>query len=113
MDEKPRNNMLFVSLCTGYLVSFAVPRLGEISRCLMLKKSDGVPFNKSLISIVIERTVDLLTLLILLVFAVFSCNAETALFFRENIYGPLKNQSDYVAYGFYAVIVIMILVIFT
>src|SRR5262245_24744829 len=56
MDIHPRRSMLFVALCTGYLVNFAVPRLGEISRCLILRKSDAVPVGRSVVTIVAERT---------------------------------------------------------
>jgi uncharacterized membrane protein YbhN (UPF0104 family) len=62
-------NYLFASLATGYLVNFAVPRLGEISRALILKKWLDYPVNKSLSTIVFERITDVLCLILILIIA--------------------------------------------
>ena len=52
-----------IALMIGYLVNLAVPRLGEVSRCLALKKSDNIPVTSSLGTVVSERALDLLSLL--------------------------------------------------
>lgn len=57
------------ALCIGYLVNFAVPRLGEISRCAVLKKSNSVPFNLSLSTVIFERSIDIIALFIISVLA--------------------------------------------
>jgi glycosyltransferase 2 family protein len=62
-------NYLLASLATGYLVNFAVPRLGEISRAIVLKKSLDYPVNDSLSTIVFERLADMLCLLIIILWA--------------------------------------------
>lgn len=46
----------------GYLANYAFPRLGEVSRCGVLKTSDDVPFSESFGTVVVERIVDLLCL---------------------------------------------------
>ena len=61
----PRN-YLFASLATGYLVNFAIPRLGEITRALVLKRSLNFPINTSLSTIILERLVDVLSLALIL-----------------------------------------------
>jgi hypothetical protein len=63
------NISLFNSLNIGYLVNFAVPRLGEITRAFILKKSDSLPVNRSISTIVFERLVDIFALLFLLISA--------------------------------------------
>lgn len=59
----------FLSLMVGYLVNLAVPRGGEVSRCYNLYKLEHVPVDVSFGTVVVERFVDLLCLLVLLVFA--------------------------------------------
>jgi len=59
-------NYLFASLATGYLVNFVIPRLGEITRALVLKRSLNFPINTSLSTIILERLVDVLSLAIIL-----------------------------------------------
>lgn len=50
----------------GYLVNYFIPRAGEVSRCAALSKTDGIPMEKSLGSVVTERVVDMFILLIIL-----------------------------------------------
>lgn len=59
----------FFAVMTGYLTNLAVPRLGEIVRCTMLKKSDDVPIEKTLGTIITERAIDMLLFFLLLVTA--------------------------------------------
>jgi len=53
----------FAAVMVGYMANNAVPRLGEITRCSMLLKSDKVPFSSGIGSVVLERVIDLLVML--------------------------------------------------
>ncbi|MBC7381455.1 MAG: flippase-like domain-containing protein [Bacteroidia bacterium] len=64
-------NYLFAALGIGYLVNFAVPRLGEITRALILKRTHQFPLNTTLSTIIFERTIDTLCLVIILIIAFF------------------------------------------
>lgn len=55
----------FLSLMVGYLVNLVVPRGGEVSRCYNLYKLDKIPVELSFGTVVLERIVDLLCLVIL------------------------------------------------
>ena len=48
----------------SYAASLVIPRIGEFSRCAVLKRYDGVSFSKALGTVVTERAVD--TLLVML-----------------------------------------------
>jgi uncharacterized membrane protein YbhN (UPF0104 family) len=52
----------FASVMVGYMANNAVPRLGEVSRCSMLLKSDQVPFPVSLGTVVLERVIDVVVM---------------------------------------------------
>lgn len=56
----------FYSLMVGYLVNLVVPRGGEISRCYNLFKLNKTPVDTSFGTVVVERIVDMLCLLLLL-----------------------------------------------
>ena len=58
-------NYSFLSLMVGYLVNLVIPRGGEVSRCYNLYKLDKVPVEISFGTVVLERIVDLLCLIIL------------------------------------------------
>ncbi|BDD07677.1 dolichol-P-glucose synthetase [Fulvitalea axinellae] len=49
---------------SGYLANLAVPRMGEVTKCGALRKTDEVPMTTSLGSVVTERFIDLICLLI-------------------------------------------------
>ena len=61
---KFRNDFFTVSV--SYLVNLTIPRSGEISRAIVLKKYENVPFDKGFGTIVAERVVDSLIFLFLL-----------------------------------------------
>lgn len=52
----------FAAVMVGYMANNAVPRLGEVSRCSMLLKSDQVPFPVSIGTVVLERVIDVLVM---------------------------------------------------
>ncbi len=55
----------FLSLMTGYLVNLVVPRGGEITRSINLYKLEKVPVDVSFGTVVVERVVDVICLLLL------------------------------------------------
>lgn len=55
----------------GYLLNLTVPKSGEISRALIVKKYNNIPFDKGFGSIVAERIIDMVVLLLFLFLAVF------------------------------------------
>lgn len=56
----------FLSLMIGYLVNLVIPRGGEVSRCYNLYKLDKTPVEISFGTVVVERIVDLLCLILLI-----------------------------------------------
>lgn len=54
----------------SYAVSLAIPRIGEFTRCGVLSKCDGVSFSKALGTVVVERAVDSLIILLLTALAI-------------------------------------------
>ena len=61
----------FLSLMIGYLVNLAVPRGGEISRCYNLLKLEKTPVEISFGTVVAERVVDIICLIILITISFF------------------------------------------
>lgn len=63
------NNFMAVNI--GYLLNLTVPKSGEVSRALILKKYENIPFDKAFGTIVAERIVDMIVLLSFMLLAVF------------------------------------------
>ncbi|MCS7072847.1 MAG: flippase-like domain-containing protein [Bacteroidia bacterium] len=56
----------FCALQAGYMANNAVPRMGEVTRCTVLIRSDKIPFVASAGTVVTERAIDVITLLSLI-----------------------------------------------
>jgi len=59
----PNFKLNFLAVSIGYFVNLSIPRSGEVSRALILKKYQNVPFDKAFGTIIGERVVDFLILL--------------------------------------------------
>ncbi|MFZ9701146.1 MAG: lysylphosphatidylglycerol synthase transmembrane domain-containing protein [Flavobacteriales bacterium] len=59
----------FFAVMNMYFFNLLVPRLGEITRCGMLNRFEKVPMDKGLGSVVAERAVDLIMLLLFMITA--------------------------------------------
>lgn len=66
MHYKVSTTNSFYAVLIGYMMNYIIPRAGEVSRCAALNKTDGIPVEKSLGSVVTERIVDMALLLIIL-----------------------------------------------
>ena len=55
---KPRNSVLVHSIFLSYAASLLIPRVGEFTRCGVLKRYDNVSFPKALGTVVTERAID-------------------------------------------------------
>ena len=59
LGYKPRTGVLINSIFLSYGSSLAIPRSGEVLRCGVVKKYDGVDFSKLVGSVVTERVIDM------------------------------------------------------
>lgn len=61
----PKTSNTFFALLVGYLANFALPRLGEVSRCGLLTKYEKIPFTEAFGTVIAERALDVLCVIIL------------------------------------------------
>lgn len=60
IGEHPRRSTSVNSIFLSYAASLVIPRIGEFTRCGVLKRYDGVSFAKALGTVVTERAIDTL-----------------------------------------------------
>lgn len=65
LDERPRTGVSINSIFLSYALSLVVPRIGEFARCGVLKRWDGISFPKALGTVVSERVIDSLLVLVI------------------------------------------------
>ena len=60
LGERPRNSTSVNSVFLSYALGLLIPRIGEFTRCGVLKRYDGVSFAKALGTVLTERVIDTL-----------------------------------------------------
>ncbi len=65
LGEHPRTSTCIHSIFISYASSLVVPRIGEFARCGVLKRYDDVSFPKALGTVVTERAIDSVLVMII------------------------------------------------
>ncbi len=61
---KPSLLHTYRAMMVGYLANLVLPRMGEVVRCSMLKRTDSVPIHTGFGTVIAERFIDLVMLLV-------------------------------------------------
>ena len=77
------------AVIVGYFANYGLPRMGEISRCTLVTKYDHVPFEVALGTVITERIVDLLILIIIFFLTLFAQFSQLKDLTATYIYHPM------------------------
>ncbi len=84
VEKKPAIGNTFWAVMIGYLANLVFPRMGEITRCGVLSKYEGMSFTRVVGTVVAERLTDLIMLVLILV-TVFIIQFDIlVVFLRDN-----------------------------
>ena len=108
LGANPPLKNVFCAVLIGYLANFAFPRIGEITRCGTLKKTDNISFESLIGTVLVERASDLVMLLICIV-TVFLIKID---FFGEFLLTKIFKPLFFKASGFSYTTVILIAAFF-
>lgn len=87
---KPLN--AFMAVMSAYFINLALPRTGEIARCGLVSRYDKVPMNVGIGTVVAERVVDMLLLLLLFGLNFLVGYEKLRTYITENILQPLTDK---------------------
>lgn len=83
LGERPRTATAVHAVFLSYAASLVVPRIGEFTRCGVLKRYDGVSFAKALGTVVTERAIDMLLMAAVCVLTLFMQMRVFSTFFSK------------------------------
>ncbi len=112
LGYKPSFLNTFYSMMAGYLANLALPRIGEITRCVTLGKKEKMPVDQLIGTVVVERAVDLLSLLLIMIIVIIARGKEINNFLKESIFIPFQ-QKVLSLFGFTWIIWVIIVVTFS
>lgn len=70
LGEYPRRSTCIYSIFLSYASSLVIPRIGEVARCAVLKRHEGTSFTKAVGTVVTERVIDTLLMLLMVALTV-------------------------------------------
>jgi glycosyltransferase 2 family protein len=88
----PSTRNAFYALMTGYLANLALPRVGEITRCVALGKKEKIPVDQLIGTVVIERTIDFFSLLLIMIILIFTSGEQIGQFLKGSILVPIQQK---------------------
>lgn len=103
------------SVMVGYFANLAFPRLGEVTRCGSLNTSEDIPFNKLLGTVIIERAIDVISLLICMTLVAIIEANRMGNFLKMNLVKPVMDKLKSVTSsgtGIFILVSILIILIF-
>jgi len=80
------------AVATGYFANMIFPRLGEVAKCAALSRKENIPFDKLVGTMLIERTIDILTVLVILGATLVAGTTATGSFLSENVFMPAEEK---------------------
>ena len=96
VDEHPRTTTSIHAIFLSYAASLVIPRVGEFTRCGVLKRYDGVSFPKALGTVVTERAIDSLLIMGITAIVLLLEMSTFGMFFRKtgtNLHSILQGFS--------------------
>lgn len=92
LGYKPSLVNAYHAVMTGYLANLAFPRLGELSRCVVLGRKEKIPVDQLFGTVLIERAFDIITLLGIMFAVLLTSSDKIADLLNESIFYPLREK---------------------
>ena len=89
LGYKPNINNTYHALSIGYMSNYAFPRLGEVTRCGVLNRTEKIPADVLIGTVIAERLFDMLALIILTIAVVFMNFKFFGAFFSDKVCHPI------------------------
>ena len=89
---KPSFKNTYHSVMVGYLFNFALPRLGEVTRCITLGKREKIPVDSLFGTVIAERVIDLMMLFLIMLILLVSWMEKFGAFFSQQVFNPLRQK---------------------
>lgn len=77
------------AVLVGYFANYGLPRMGEITRCTLVTKYDNVPFEVALGTVITERIVDMILLILIFFITLFVQFSQLQKITAEYIFDPM------------------------
>jgi len=105
----PKLSNTFYAVMIGYFANMALPRLGEVTRCGVLSRYEKIPMNKSIGTVIVERSIDLVVFVTLFFINFIVFFDKLNLYVEEKVFNPLGEKFQYTQVSSYFLVLILAL----
>ena len=88
LEEYPKRINIFHAINVGYLANFVFPRIGEITRCGILNRTDRISVTRLFGTVIVERAFDMLMCALMLILILLMRYDVVGAFIMDNIVQP-------------------------
>ncbi|KQC32267.1 integral membrane protein [Nonlabens sp. YIK11] len=85
LDKKPTYLNNIIAIGSGYAMNLIIPRSGEVTRAVIVNRTDDIPVDQGLGTIIAERVLDFIILLAITATAMLTASGEIVEFFKDGI----------------------------
>jgi uncharacterized protein (TIRG00374 family) len=85
LDKKSSFINNIIGIGAGYAMNLIIPRSGEITRAVIVQNTDGVPVDQGIGTIIAERVLDMVMLLVITTTAILMAGDKIIMFFKDGI----------------------------
>jgi len=89
LQYKTSAQTTFYAVMIGYLANLALPRMGEVTRCVVLGKKERIPFNALFGTVIAERVFDMIVLILIILGILIVQLEEIGGFLNRIIFQPI------------------------
>ncbi len=102
----PKLGNTYHAVIIGYMANYAFPRIGEVTRCGVLSRSEKIPADELIGTVIAERAFDLLTLFLLTLTIILVKLKFFGRFFSEKIFQPTYHKLSFLVSNSYILVLI-------
>ena len=92
LGHNPKTSNTFFAVMVGYFGNYAIPRLGEVSRCGILTRYEKIPFAESFGTVIVERIVDVICFFILVIIVLLVQFNKISSYLSENLFPAFSEK---------------------
>jgi len=82
----------FYAVMVGYLANLAIPRIGEVTRCGVLSRTEKIPVNNLIGTVISERIFDMIVLLLMTLMVILLQLKLVGGFVNKYLFTPLSES---------------------
>lgn len=109
LGKKPAFLNNIIAIGSGYAMNLIIPRSGEVTRAVIVNRTDDVPVDQGLGTIIAERVLDFILLLAITATALLTAGSEILDFFKAGMDSAFAKANPLKIVAYLLVFVILIL----